>query len=100
MLKNRIDAPGAARELEVIVRHRWTREPRCSPAERTFLLTELGQIGLALERIILRDETRSARPSRDDDLRSADLAECERRIRSVLDRRPGNSEARFCPLVV
>ncbi len=91
--------PPAARELEVVVRRLWTREPRCSPAERTCLLTELGSIGLTLERIILRDETHSTRTWIDDDVRVADLAECERRIRNLLDRWPEDREARSSQLV-
>jgi hypothetical protein len=51
-----------ARELEAIVRRLWTGEPRWSRAERTTLLTELVAVGLALERVILRDETRTPRP--------------------------------------
>lgn len=87
-----------ARELEVIVRRLWTTEPRCSSAERTTLLTELFSVGLALERIILHDETRRpARPATEE-LRS-ELAECERHIRNLLVYWPANIEARSAPLV-
>lgn len=94
-----IGAPPTARELEVVVRRLWTREPCCAPAERTSLLTELASIGLALERIILHDETRSTRPATDDDVRAGDLAQCERRIRNLLDRWPGGCQVRSSPLV-
>lgn len=89
----------AARELEVIVRRLWTTEPRCPPAERTSLLTELGSIGLALERIILRDENQSTRTVTNDLLRPEHLAECERRIQHLLERWPVFPEARSPPLV-
>ncbi len=94
-----IDAPPTARELEVIVRRLWTTEPRSSPAERTSLFTELTSIGSALERIILLDETRSARSGIDDDLCSADLAEYERRIRNLLACWPSDVGVPSPPLV-
>ncbi len=94
-----MDARPEARDLEVTVRRLWTTEPRSSAAERTSLLTELASIGLALERIILRDETRSSRPEIDDDRRSAELAECDRRIQNLLVHWPRDLEARSPPLV-
>ena len=87
-----------ARELDVIVRRLWSIEPRCSPTERTMLLTELVSVGLAVERIILRDQTRTpARPATDGP--RCDLDECERRIQNLLDRWPRDHEARTSPLV-
>jgi hypothetical protein len=97
-MKHTIDTPPAARELAGIVRRLWTTEPRCPPAERMSLLTELGSIGLALERIILRDENQSARPGIDGDFRF-DLAECERRIQNLLAHWPRDVGAPSIPLV-
>ena len=92
-----IDRP-TARELELVVRRLWTTEPRCRPTSRTSLLIELGSVGLALERIILR-ETQSDLAGTDDDLSSADLAECDRRIRNLLAHWPDDLEARPTLLV-
>ena len=82
------DTTTTARELEAVVRRLWTTEPRCPPTDRISLLTELGSIGLALERIILSGETRHTGPGIDDQRRSADLAECDRRIRNLLPHWP------------
>ena len=95
----RIDTPPAPRDLEVIVRRLWTTEPISSAAERTSLLTELASIGLNLERIILREELRCARPGLDDDRSSAELAECDRRIQNLLVHWPRDVEARSPPLI-
>lgn len=94
-MKHQIDA---ARELEAIVRRLWATDPQCSPADRTDLLSELGSIGLTLERIILNDEARTPILLGTEELQ-CELATCGRRISKLLYRWSWDVEPPTPPLI-